>query len=296
MTSERPIERVLESWLVDGPTESPGWLFDDVIDRVGRTRQRRFAQLRRRVTIVSGARILQLSAALFAAFILGVSLLGRVTENPSGPPPASPSITPSPSPEPSPSPALTPPVPNAQILPELDAVPTGRTAMRLVGGPWVVFDTPHSSDSLHGTGIRFDGAEFNAMSVALVYPDPCHEGRPPVEPLAQRPDAFVEAIRHQAGTIITEPTDVVISGYRGKRVEIMLPADYPIADCDGGQFPAWSGGLRSERMLLPGERHIALAVDVDGHLLVLDAAYPDSDPDGIRPTIDSLVSRLQIVP
>ena len=46
MTHERDIERLLDTWFRDGPTEAPDRIVDAVTDRIGRQSQRPAWRLR----------------------------------------------------------------------------------------------------------------------------------------------------------------------------------------------------------------------------------------------------------
>ena len=97
MTRERDIERVLERWFADGPSEMPDRLFDNVVDRIEHVSQSRLARFQPRLPTMSSK--LSIAVALAAAVIVilvGVAVLGRpfssVGTSPT-PPVASPSTS-----------------------------------------------------------------------------------------------------------------------------------------------------------------------------------------------------------
>jgi hypothetical protein len=99
MTAPHDLDRQLQAFLTDGPTELPDPSFDAVRDRMETTRQRvvigpwRFPDMNKLVPIGLGA------AALVVALVLGTRLLGPpAPAGPGGAPSASPSPTPSPTP------------------------------------------------------------------------------------------------------------------------------------------------------------------------------------------------------
>jgi hypothetical protein len=78
MNGHGNIERVLDAWLVDGPSLMPDRLFDAVLDRVERTPQRRFARLQLRLTEMNPRiRIYTLAAASIVVAVVGLYLVGR---------------------------------------------------------------------------------------------------------------------------------------------------------------------------------------------------------------------------
>ena len=99
MTAPHDLDRQLQAFLTDGPTELPDPSFDAVRDRIEATRQRvvigpwRFPEMNKLVPIGLGA------AALVVALVIGTRLLGPpAPAGPGGAPSASPSPTPSPIP------------------------------------------------------------------------------------------------------------------------------------------------------------------------------------------------------
>jgi hypothetical protein len=103
MNRQRDIERVLETWLVDGPSSMPDRLFDAVFDQVERVPQRRLARLRMRLTEMNPRiRIYTLAAAGLVVALVGLYLIGRGPSNDVGA---------------SPTPALSPTASPGSVLP-----------------------------------------------------------------------------------------------------------------------------------------------------------------------------------
>lgn len=105
MTHERDIERLLDTWFSDGPTETPDRVIDAVADRIARQPQRSAWRLtRRHVPMNAYLKPLALVAATILVAFLGFNLVGgfKTSSDVAAPSPTS-SATPSPSPSPSPS-------------------------------------------------------------------------------------------------------------------------------------------------------------------------------------------------
>jgi hypothetical protein len=98
MTRDRELERVLDGWLADGPSTMPDRFFDDLLDRVDRTPQRRLAGLTTRfLTMHATTRRIAFAAALAVTIVvLAVAAIG------SGPRPSPTSAPTSPPSPPSP--------------------------------------------------------------------------------------------------------------------------------------------------------------------------------------------------
>lgn len=83
MTDGRTIERVLDVWLGDGPTEVPDRVLDAVLDEIERTDQRRrFGGALRGWTMTETFKTLVAAAAMLA-FVIGGSLAVRIVSPPS---------------------------------------------------------------------------------------------------------------------------------------------------------------------------------------------------------------------
>jgi hypothetical protein len=126
-----------------------------------------------------------------------------------------------------------------------------------------------------------EGRAFDvAVSVWLVgnlKADPCkwHEGgvQPPVGPSV---DDLATALAKQAGRSATT-TEVMLGGYRGKKVEFSAPPGLDLATCDEGRFSRWqpaddpanSGGL----IFGTGQLNTVYIIDVAGKRQVIDTMH-----------------------
>jgi hypothetical protein len=102
MTHERDIERLLDTWFSDGPTEAPDRVIDTVADRIARQPQRPAWRLTwRHVPMNAYLKPLALVAATILVAFVGFNLVGGFKTNSdiAAPSPSS-SATPSPSPTP----------------------------------------------------------------------------------------------------------------------------------------------------------------------------------------------------
>lgn len=102
MTRNRDIERVLEEWFSEGPTQMPDHLFTAVVDRIDRVPQRRLAQLKTRFFAMnSNLRLATAAAVILAVGVVGAFALSRAPGTGTSPSPT-PIVTPGPSASPSP--------------------------------------------------------------------------------------------------------------------------------------------------------------------------------------------------
>jgi hypothetical protein len=104
--------------------------------------------------------------------------------------------------------------------------------------------------------------------LAEVYTDPCNWSTsiidPPVGPTV---DDLADALAAQAMRGDATPTDVTIGGYDGKYLEMSVPDDVVLADCDEGEFRSWAGRYHQG----PGQIDVVYILDVDGERQVLIA-------------------------
>ena len=93
--------------------------------------------------------------------------------------------------------------------------------------------------------------------------------------------------------IATKPEPATLDGYPAWRLQILILSTFDFGACDGGQVVLWDtadGTVRSG--LGPGEIDRLWVVDVNGELVVIDAALPllasSSDTAELQPVVDSV--------
>ena len=85
-----------------------------------------------------------------------------------------------------------------------------------------------------------DGQGISAWTVRNVYAEPCRwRGTLLDPPIDQSVDGLVAGLASQKDRHATPPTDVSLSGFTGKYMELTTPAGIDVADCDGGEFRTW---------------------------------------------------------
>ena len=143
-----------------------------------------------------------------------------------------------------------------------------------------------------------DGQGMSAWTVGNVYAEPCKWAGtlldPPIDPSV---DGLVAGLTSQKDRHATEATDVSLSGFTGKYMEMTVPARIDLAHCDEGQFRTWvDPTLEGGRWLEAGQRDLLWIVDVDGTRLVIDSALgPDTTPQDRADRIQ-MVESIRIEP
>ena len=131
---------------------------------------------------------------------------------------------------------------------------------------------------------------FSIWDVGQVFRDPCHWQGQGFDPGPSVGD-LVAALVAQPMRSATRPTDVTLAGYKGRYVEVSVPADmksstwtnFDACDADAGgshDFQGWLGnGMGNRYEQVPGQVDQLWILDVKGQRLVVDATYsPDTTP------------------
>jgi hypothetical protein len=133
-----------------------------------------------------------------------------------------------------------------------------------------------------GMGICFS-------SPRILYSDPCQADRGTewVVEIGPTVDDLANALAAQTVYEATNPTDVTLSGYSGKRMDLQLPdVGFPL--CEGGQFVPWEGSIGAQG---PGNRWHLWILDVDGLRVVIVAhdfqGTPTQDQEELYAIVDS---------
>jgi hypothetical protein len=287
MSAPRDVDRLLNTFLDEGPMELPDASYDQVRARIDQTRQRafigpwRFSLMNNNIVRVGLA-----AAAVVVIAVIAVNLLPG-SPTPGGNPSVSPSVEPSeaaPSAEPS----------TAAGLPEgPHLIVSGQTDVSQNEIPPLTVTIPGPGwDGDVGGGILLnnhgepDGAGMIvfAQQEYLVFGDPCSWETTPDTSVATV-DEFIAALSSQASRDATEPVDITLDGYTGKAITLHVSEDADFSQCDEGTYATWACGDLANPSPCgfvggPGETSVEYILDVDGVLVAWHTAYgPDASPD-----------------
>jgi hypothetical protein len=151
---------------------------------------------------------------------------------------------------------------------------------------------------LNGVVFGTDGGQgMSAWTVANVYADPCRWAGtlldPPIDPSV---DGLVAGLASQKGRHATPATDVSLSGFTGKDMEVTTPSRMDPADCDGGEYRTWTHPLGGQRSLEPDQRDLLWIVDVEGTRVVIDSALGPDTTEQDRADRTHMVESILIEP
>ena len=135
-----------------------------------------------------------------------------------------------------------------------------------------------------------------------VYTDPCHwAGAQPNPPTSNAVDALMAALAAQRSRNATTPTARPLSDHAGMAVQLTVPDNLDLAQCDGGQFRSWGPESNVRSNQGPGQRDLVWAVSlvssdpsVGGLRAIIDgASFPGTPPD-VMSEIDAILSSIVV--
>lgn len=316
--ADRDVSRAIRSWLHEDRHEDVSRVAGAVLDQVDTIPQRRATWwparrtpvMNKIVTIGLGA------AAVVVALLVGTQLLGSpsggVGSEPSPTatlePTATPEPTAEPTPESDPEGVLAPGTYVARLLP---APNDSLTVTFTVPAGWSTSGGDSSSlGALIPAGDPDVGPPGGIMiqfdDVTTLNGDPCDwSGTADDVSVGPAVDDLVNALLAQTAYEVSDPMDVTIGGYSGKRVDIVHPtepfagesADAP--DCDDGNYRIWSTRVHGPHPIYgqgPANRWQTNVLDVDGTRLVIVAAdFPGTSPAD-HAEMDAIIDSFVIEP
>lgn len=304
---QRPeIDRVLRVWMADGPTAISDRVVEVVATRIGVQRQRRVWRLRGRTTVTTQIKLIAALAAALVVAVVGYNLLPL--QPGVGTPTTAPTPTAVPTPTATPTPAATPaPIPEDGAMPPgtyfthpLPAPDDGLTLLFTVPKGWYGFGSGTIfPDTAPGIALQF-------LDVTSVNSDLCQWQGPDGDVSAGTTvDDLVAALVAQTAYEVSDPVDVSIGGYSGKRVDVVYPAELfdgtgsSAPDCDEGVARLWSTRGLGEMSIYgqsPDERWQANILDVDGTRLIIVAQDDPSQSAADRAAGQAIIDSMVIEP
>ena len=292
MTQDRDIERLLDRWLAEGPTQVADRVFDDAVERLDRQRQRPAWLLRRELSVSSPLKV-ALTAAVAA---VAVAFVGLGLARPSGP--GSNGVTPDASSSaahsirPSSSPSLAP-VSCEDNLPGCAGPLTAGTHRSIQFEPGFTYETVGATgDWLNVIDVpavfKIDqavpGAPYALLwsDASIAVQDASCSATP--DPSKGRKAAdWIAMLTSHPGLVATTPVDIDVGGRRpAQQVELVLDPGWT-ATCPQRVGPHVSfltqpiDGSAAEYGLGGSERVLLTVVDIGRRTIVIES-YGPVDP------------------
>jgi len=289
MSTRPDLDRQINAWLVaEAADRASERLLAVSRDRIQATRQRRTPWPVRSLSVMNTTLRLGLgAAAVLAIAVIGVSLLpgGQSFGGPT--PTSTPTATPLTSA--APSSAQGPPYVPGSGLMTAGRYRLGRITFAIPEG-WTAFE---EWAVLHGDYAANppDGAGFVRWRIVSVYANPCHWSTSTTISTGSTVDGVVDAFKAQdrGGTVVT-PVDTTVGGYRGKLIDLVVPADIDFADCDQGEYHSWNSPNEGSRYNQgPGQHDVLRIVDVGGSVEAILTDYSVATPAAVRAQLQAMV-------
>lgn len=300
MSAHRDIDRMIQSFLAEGPMELPDASYDEVRDRMEQKRQRTFIGPGRTPDVNRYLKIGLAAAAVVLIAVVGFQFLG--TSNPGGPgasESAEPSATAAPS-EPAQSAwaglAAGPFVVNSADDPVQVTVNIASPGWLALSAFDAVNKDDDGLDAPETVGAALLAWAWPAGTGFNVYGDPCQWSTTIPETPATTPDEIAAAFAAQASSDATAPVDVTVGGFAGKTITLHVPMSFDLpnasreekfADCDDFTFRFY--GIEGETGKAEdtqsgrgaqgaGQIDELWILDVNGAIVILDATYGPAAP------------------
>ncbi|MEX2135651.1 MAG: hypothetical protein WEB29_01650 [Chloroflexota bacterium] len=292
MSAHRDLDRLIHSFLAEGPMELPDPSYDEVRDRMEQTRQRAFIGPWRTSDMNRYLKMGLAAAAVVVIAVIASNLLpGSTAPGGEGPESVAPSQAPS------------EPAPSAWVgIPEGPFVVTGtddpvQVTVNIASSGWVPlpeFDALSKDDdgldAPETVGAALLAWAWPAGTGFNVYGDPCQWSTTIPETPATTPDEIAAAFAAQASTDATAPVDVTVGGFAGKTITLHVPMSFDLpnasreekfADCDNDVFAFYGvEGETGEARNAQGAGQVdeLWILDVNGAIVILDATYGPATP------------------
>ena len=299
MTADQDLTRIVRSWLRTDEHESADRVLASLLDLVDATPQRRPARPVRRIDVNTYLKLAVAAVLVAAVAIVWWRLL---PDNTGVGAPATPTPTATPAPTPTPTPTAT-------LVPDSTIPPDGS----MKAGSYVTHPLPAPDDGLalrftvpagwHGFGdmTMYSGSTaFQFTAVNALNSDLCDwNGAKGEVNVGTTVDDLVTALVAQTKYPVSDPVDVSIGGYSGKRVDVVYPAGL-FKDASSGDAPGCDEGvtrLFGDRGIYgqgPNERWQTNILDVNGtRFVIIVQDFPSTSADE-RAKLDAIIASMEI--
>ena len=314
MNTRSDIDRVLSTWMADGPVAIPDRVVDVVTARIGVQRQRR-TWLPRRTKVTTQIKLIAALAAALVVAVVGFNLMAKPV------PGAGSSATPTGTATPIET-APSTPSPTAAGIRDVQgnerSLDAGRWRFRPLEddpGLSVVADIPAGWLPLGKRGMENVSATNSPPSglaidffqpVGGIFSDPCHwdvDGTGTLGPgdveVGQTVADLVDALRANTSYTSSSPSPITLGPYQGQQLELRFPADLDPVTCDQpsdddeGRYFVMPGTIYSQG---PSNIWRMSIVDVAGtRMIALIEYFPGTRAESLAEA-EAIVRSLEFTP
>jgi hypothetical protein len=296
MSAPRDVDRLLNAFLREGPMELPDASYDQVRARMDKTRQR--AVLGSWRTPGMNNNIVRWGLVAAAVVLIVVVALNLLPGSPA--PGGEPSVSPSAEPSDaalSAEPSVWAGLPAGPFLVTQSDDPV-QVTFDIASPGWTHYSEfdyvgkdDDGRDSPETVGVALIAWSWPAGTSFTVYGDACQWSTGIPGTTATTPDEIAAAFAAQVSTEATAPVDVTVGGFTGNAVTLTVPMSYhqepdvgreeEFAECDEaifGYYGAEGETTPSRNAQGPGQIDELWILDVNGSIVILDAAYGPAAP------------------
>jgi len=284
MSTENDVARSLRSWLRESRHEDADRVLHVVFDQIPATPQRRARwQAWRSLAMNNNVRIGLAAAVVLVIAFIGFQLL-------SGPNAVGPGSTTTPEPTPTPVALVGGPLePGEYVTYPFEAPNDSISFTFTVPAGWEGFGNIGVLPEQGAAGPDGMGMGFNL--VTDLYSDPCTGS--PVVTVGPSVEDLATAFQDQTGHESTTPTDVTLSGYSGKRMDLIMPSGDDYEACYGVGQTVWVGSIHAQG---PGNVWHLWILDVDGLRVVILAQDNPETSGKDKAELQAIVDSIEIEP
>ncbi len=302
MTARRDPDRLIRTFLDDGPTELADRSYDAVRAEIDHTRQRAVIGPWREPDMSKFAPFAIAAAAVLVVAAVAFNLTPPPGQfgGPGPGPTASPTAAPTPTPSPSPTAAAV----KVPASGELNAAAYYIDDRTITNAERFTFTVPDGWTIDNGF-LTKEGEEPGEVLlvtwvVTHIFSDACQWDEGALVDVGTTVDQLASALADQRGREASAPTDVTLGGFPAKRIELTVDPDLDVTTCTNGNLRYWPGAGPDMTSGLccnpPGNTDVVYIVDVAGSRLVVVARhYPGSSAEN-RAELQAVVDSIQIEP
>jgi hypothetical protein len=305
MTARRDPDQLIRAFLDEGWNELPDRAYDAVRADIEGTRQRVVIGPWKEQHIMNAARFALAAAAVVLVAVVGIRFVpGLINSGPGA------TLQPTQA-------ASQTPIASTDVTPTVAPSPIAIHDGRLTpgtylfepfaesGGPLTAtVDVPSSSWEGMEVGVgkagESDGLGMGFLQVLNLNGDPC-AWKGAADDVAMGPtvDDLVAGLGNETEYDTSDPVDVTLGGYAGKRLVVTMPGNIHDANglgCSDAEYRIWDGPGFAIYAQGPNNRWTMSILDVDGQrVVVMMSDFADSDP-ALSAELESMVNSVVINP
>jgi hypothetical protein len=287
MSQHNDIDRVLDLWLAEGPTQVPDRVFDDAIARVDRQPQHSAWRTRLRIfEMTTSLRLLATAVAIIALVGVGIVVLRPSSSVGEGP---SPTVSLAPSQSPTRLPSSGPIEPGRYFIEK--GPQSAATFSFTVPAGWMGDSgglRKHPDDSEREIA-------WGPTVVEAVFADPC--GSNETVTVGPTADDLIGALSTLPGLEVADPVDTTIGDRPGTSVELTVLPTVDVAACDPPiGLQVWVDQAGSYLLVDESVPAVVVTADLEDGRFVLASSRHETTPSADVAELAAILASISFEP